>query len=489
MINIAIDGPSGAGKSTIAKIIAKKMGITYLDTGAMYRTVALFAVNSGKNPSSAEEVVPLLNDIDISYTKVGDDNHICLNGKDVSEDIRKHDISKYASEVSKIPEVRAFLVEKQRQIAKNNDVVLDGRDITSHVLPDTKYKFYLTASPEERAKRRYKELSEKGQDVSYEKILADIIDRDYNDMNRKVSPLVKTPDSTEIDSTSMTLEEVADAIMAEIRKKNDDNTLLAVRNSSVSSLRKEAKEINIDANKVIKKKTKKKGGFYRFLAAVVRKVMGIIWPTKIYFKDNFPKNTKAIVVCNHYTALDPCVIISKLLGKNGKVLMKDEIMKNPVIAKIATELGCIPVKRGEADIAAVKSILGALAKNQPMLIFPEGTRNRSGSKEMLPLKQGVATFALKAKAPIVPLLYYKKTGPFKRNILIVGAPFYLDEYYDQKPNAVKEEVTDVIRDEMNKLRIELDILVEKCRGSKKKYFKYVKENGKEIADERNGSQE
>lgn len=489
MINIAIDGPSGAGKSTIAKIIAKKMGITYLDTGAMYRTVALFAVNSGKNPSSAEEVVPLLNDIDISYTKVGDDNHICLNGKDVSEDIRKHDISKYASEVSKIPAVRAFLVEKQRQIAKNNDVVLDGRDITSHVLPDTKYKFYLTASPEERAKRRYKELSEKGQDVSYEKILADIIDRDYNDMNRKVSPLVKTPDSTEIDSTSMTLEEVADAIMAEIRKKNDDNTLLAVRNSSVSSLRKEAKEINIDANKVIKKKTKKKGGFYRFLAAVVRKVMGIIWPTKIYFKDNFPKNTKAIVVCNHYTALDPCVIISKLLGKNGKVLMKDEIMKNPVIAKIATELGCIPVKRGEADIAAVKSILGALAKNQPVLIFPEGTRNRSGSKEMLPLKQGVATFALKAKAPIVPLLYYKKTGPFKRNILIVGAPFYLDEYYDQKPNAVKEEVTDVIRDEMNKLRIELDILVEKCRGSKKKYFKYVKENGKEIADERNGSQE
>lgn len=489
MINIAIDGPSGAGKSTIAKIIAKKMGITYLDTGAMYRTVALFAVNSGKNPSSAEEVVPLLNDIDISYTKVGDDNHICLNGKDVSEDIRKHDISKYASEVSKIPEVRAFLVEKQRQIAKNNDVVLDGRDITSHVLPDTKYKFYLTASPEERAKRRYKELSEKGQDVSYDKILADIIDRDYNDMNRKVSPLVKTPDSTEIDSTSMTLEEVADAIMAEIRKKNVDNTLLAVRNSSVSSLRKEAKEINIDANKVIKKKTKKKGGFYRFLAAVVRKVMGIIWPTKIYFKDNFPKNTKAIVVCNHYTALDPCVIISKLLGKNGKVLMKDEIMKNPVIAKIATELGCIPVKRGEADIAAVKSILGALAKNQPVLIFPEGTRNRSGSKEMLPLKQGVATFALKAKAPIVPLLYYKKTGPFKRNILIVGAPFYLDEYYDQKPNAVKEEVTDVIRDEMNKLRIELDFLVEKCRGSKKKYFKYVKENGKEIADERNGSQE
>lgn len=480
MINIAIDGPSGAGKSTIAKIIAKKMGITYLDTGAMYRTVALYVVNQGKNPSSEEDVVPLLKEIQISYIKVGDDNRICLNGKDVSEDIRHHEISKYASEVSKIPEVRAFLVEKQREIAKNNDVVLDGRDITSHVLSDTKYKFYLTASPEERAKRRYSELVQKGQQVEYEKILADIKDRDYNDMNRKVSPLVKTPDSVEIDSTKMSLEEVADTIMSYIDSINNRDKLTDTKNASLQVLRKEAKELNIDANKEIKKKTKKKGGFYRFLAAFVRKIMGIIWPTKIYFKDNFPQNTKAIVVCNHYTALDPCVIISKLLGKNGKVLMKEEIMKNPVVAKVATELGCIPVKRGEADIAAVKNILSALSKNQPVLIFPEGTRNRSGSKEMLPLKQGVATFAIKAKAPIVPLLYYKKTGPFKRNKLIVGAPFYLDEFYDKKANSVKEEATQLIEDKMKQLRAELDILVEKCRGNKKKYFKYVKEHSKEL---------
>lgn len=489
MINIAIDGPSGAGKSTIAKKIAEKMGITYLDTGAMYRAVALYAVGLGKNPSSQDEVVPLLKDINISYEKVNGENRIFLNGKDVSEDIRMHNISKCASEVSKIPEVRVFLVEKQREIAKNNDVVLDGRDITSHVLPDTKYKFYLTASAEERAKRRYNELVAKGQAVNYQTILDDIKDRDYNDMNRKVSPLVKTADSIEIDSTDMTLEEVANKIMAHIEEIGKQN-LPTVKNASVQDLRKEAKELNLDANKAIKKKVRKKGGFYRFLAAIVRKAMGIIWPTKIYFKDNFPKNTKAIVVCNHYTALDPCVIISKLLGKDGKVLMKEEIMKNPVVAKVAKELGCIPVKRGEADLTAVKSILGALAKNQPVLIFPEGTRNRSGSKELLPLKQGVATFALKAKAPIVPLLYYKKTGPFKRNILIVGQPFYLDEYYDQKPNAVKEEVTEIIKDKMIELRVELDTLVETCKGSKKKYFKYVKEHGKElICNERNGSKE
>lgn len=485
MINIAIDGPSGAGKSTISKIIAKKLGITYLDTGAMYRAVALYTINNQKNPSVADDVIPLLKDIKISYKKVGEDNIIYLNDKDVSEDIRRHDISKCASEVSKIPEVRTFLVNMQRDIAKNSDVVLDGRDICSNVLPDTKYKFYLTAKAEERAKRRYSELLQKGQNVEYNQILTDILDRDYNDMNRAVSPLVKTADSIEIDSTEMTLEEVANTIISHIEniRHNEENQ----KNTS-QKLKKEAKELTLDANKVIKCNTRKTGGFYRLLAGFVRKVMAILWPTKIYFKDNFPKNTKAVVICNHYTALDPCVIISKLLGKDGKVLMKEEVMKNPVVAKVATELGCIPVKRGEADLNAIKKILGALAKNQPVLIFPEGTRNRSGSKEMLPLKQGVSTFAIRAKAPIVPMLYYKKTGPFKRNILVIGTPFYLDEFYDKKPNLVKEEATLLIEQKMSELRTEVDILVEKCKGSKKKYLKYKREQSKELAsNERSGS--
>ncbi len=478
MINIAIDGPSGAGKSTISKIIAKKLGITYLDTGAMYRAVALYTINNQKNPSVADDVIPLLKDIKISYKKVGEDNIIYLNDKDVSEDIRRHDISKCASEVSKIPEVRTFLVNMQRDIAKNSDVVLDGRDICSHVLPDTKYKFYLTAKAEERAKRRCSELLQKGQNVEYNQVLADILDRDYNDMNRAVSPLVKTADSIEIDSTEMTLEEVANTIISHIEKiKNSEEN----QKNTSQKLKKQAKELTLDANKVIKCNTRKTGGFYRLLAGFVRKVMAILWPTKIYFKDNFPKNTKAVVICNHYTALDPCVIISKLLGKDGKVLMKEEVMKNPVVAKVATELGCIPVKRGEADLNAIKKILGALAKNQPVLIFPEGTRNRSGSKEMLPLKQGVSTFAIRAKAPIVPMLYYKKTGPFRRNVLVIGTPFYLDEFYDQKPNLVKEEATLLIEQKMSELRTEVDILVEKCKGSKKKYLKYKREQSKEFA--------
>lgn len=474
MINIAIDGPSGAGKSTIAKIVAKTLGITYLDTGAMYRAVALYVVNCGKNPSDEEQVVPLLKDIEISYIKNNEENSICLNGRDVSEDIRRHEMSKYASEVSKIPAVRLFLVEMQRNIAKSADVVLDGRDITSYVLPDAKYKFYLTADAEERAKRRYKELCEKGQVVTYEQILADVKDRDFNDMNRAFAPLTKTEDSIEIDSTSMSLQEVVDAILQNIEdvdKKELSDDAIKQTKADASLQDKHAKP---------KRKKQKSNIFYKCLANIVRWGMGAVWATKIYFKDRFPKNSKSIVICNHYSAIDPCVIMSRILGKNSKVLMKEEVAANVFVGKVAKEIGAIPVKRGEADVNAVKSVFGALNRNQAVLIFPEGTRNKDNGKEMLPFKSGVATFAVKTKSPIVPMMYYKKSGMFKCNRLMVGEPFRLDRFYGKKIGEVKEEATQYIYQKMLDLRQEIDILVEKCGGSKRKYLKYKKNQSREF---------
>lgn len=213
MLNIAIDGPSGAGKSTISKMLAKKLGIIYLDTGAMYRAVALYVSRKGVDVNDAEKVVPLLQEIEIEFRGEGDEKKIFLNGEDVSSAIREHRVSKMASDVSKIKEVRLFLVEQQRAIAKKNDVVLDGRDITSFVLPDSKYKFFLTATPEERARRRYKELKAKGSDISYETVLADVNDRDYNDTHRDFAPLVQTNDAVLIDSTNLTTDEVIEVIL------------------------------------------------------------------------------------------------------------------------------------------------------------------------------------------------------------------------------------------------------------------------------------
>ena len=213
MLNIAIDGPSGAGKSTISKMLAKKLGIIYLDTGAMYRAVALYVSRKGVDVNDAEKVVPLLHEIEIEFRGEGDEKKIFLNGEDVSFAIREHRVSKMASDVSKIKEVRLFLVEQQRAIAKKNDVVLDGRDITSFVLPDSKYKFFLTATPEERARRRYEELKAKGSDISYETVLADVNDRDYNDTHRDFAPLVQTDDAMLIDSTNLTTDEVIEVIL------------------------------------------------------------------------------------------------------------------------------------------------------------------------------------------------------------------------------------------------------------------------------------
>lgn len=213
MLNIAIDGPSGAGKSTVSKLLAKKLGIIYLDTGAMYRAVALYVDRLGVDVNDKEKVVPLLSEISIEFRGDGDEKRIYLNGEDVSSAIREHRISKLASDVSRIKEVRLFLVEQQREIAAKNDIVLDGRDITSFVLPESKYKFFLTATPEERAKRRYEELRAKGEEVSYDKILKDVNDRDYNDTHRDFAPLVQTDDAVLIDSTNLNTDEVIEVIL------------------------------------------------------------------------------------------------------------------------------------------------------------------------------------------------------------------------------------------------------------------------------------
>ncbi len=206
-ISIAIDGPSGAGKSTIAKIIAKDFGFTYVDTGAIYRAVGLYIFRSGLNPKSASDVSEVLPEIKIEILHNNGVQRIFLNGEDVSEEIRKHHISQYASDVSAIPEVREFLLEMQRMFAENGNVIMDGRDIGTVVLPNARVKIFLTASNEDRARRRYEELVSKGQDVSFEKVLADMKIRDEQDSNRKTAPLFAAPDAIKVDTTGNTLDE------------------------------------------------------------------------------------------------------------------------------------------------------------------------------------------------------------------------------------------------------------------------------------------
>ena len=218
IINIAIDGPAGAGKSTVAKRIADIMHLTYVDTGAMYRALGLKAVRNGIDPGDAEAVAPMLTDTTVTFIKINGEQHVVLDGEDVNEFIRTEEISHAASVISTLPEVRQKLVDLQREIARSTDTVMDGRDIGTVVLPNTPYKFYVTASAEVRAKRRFIEYQKKGilGDMTYEDVLNEVKARDERDMNREFSPLRPAENAVIIDTSEMSIDEAVDAVIEDI---------------------------------------------------------------------------------------------------------------------------------------------------------------------------------------------------------------------------------------------------------------------------------
>lgn len=218
-VNIAIDGPAGAGKSTLARKAAEKLGYVYVDTGALYRTVGLYSIRKGYDTKDAEKVISTLGDIDIRLGFTDEGQRVYLNGEDVSDAIRTPEASMGASNVSAIPKVREFLFDLQKEIAKNNDCLMDGRDIGTVVLPDAQVKIFLTASPETRAKRRYDELVLKGSDVTFQEVLDDLIKRDYQDTHREIAPLKAADDAEILDTSPLTFDESLEAILAVIAKK------------------------------------------------------------------------------------------------------------------------------------------------------------------------------------------------------------------------------------------------------------------------------
>ena len=217
MTKVAIDGPAGAGKSTISKKAALELGYVYIDTGAMYRTVGLKAVRLGIDTKDIEGVSSILPTLDIDIRHEGVEQHIYLDGENVSDKIRTPEISMAASNVSAIPAVREAMVELQRNLAANHNVVMDGRDIATFVLPDAEVKIFLTASVEARAKRRYQELIGKGENVSFEDVKNEMIQRDKNDSTRAVSPLKIAEGATVIDTSNLTLEESIKKVVEHIR--------------------------------------------------------------------------------------------------------------------------------------------------------------------------------------------------------------------------------------------------------------------------------
>lgn len=218
MINIAIDGPSGAGKSTVAKALAKKLGYIYVDTGALYRAIGLYVRRAGVLPENSAGVIALLPEIDVRLAYENGEQKVLLSGEDVGSLIRTNEISAYASKVSAIPEVRTFLLELQRDMARKNNVIMDGRDIGTVILPDADVKIFMTASPEARIRRRYEELLASGQSVTREEVAAAVHERDKNDSTRKVAPAIPAADAVFVDNSG-TFEDTLSNVISIIEEK------------------------------------------------------------------------------------------------------------------------------------------------------------------------------------------------------------------------------------------------------------------------------
>lgn len=225
-------------------------------------------------------------------------------------------------------------------------------------------------------------------------------------------------------------------------------------------------------------KKKKLNLFSRVFAVLLKPLLWIIYPVKIFFKDRFPENGGAVCVCNHYTPMDANAILTRLVRKNWHVMIKGEMFKNRIVGDFLLAIGGIPVHRGEGDIGAVKEVMSCLRRGEKVVIFPEGTRNKT-NEVLLPLKSGVALIALKTSSLIVPLMYYRKIGFFRRNYLIVGNPFDLSEYVGRPSKQVESEINEKMRLAMIEAKNELTVIVEKYGASEKKYRKAMQESANE----------
>lgn len=433
MVNIAIDGPAGAGKSSIAKAVSKQLGYIYVDTGALYRAIALNAV---KNDAidDVEKIKALLKDTKISL-KFDENGTQCviLNGEDVSSLIRTPEISMMASSVSKIPEVRAFLLDLQRDIAKNNNVIMDGRDIGTVVLPNADFKIFLTASAECRAQRRYKEHIEKGEDVKYEDILDDVNKRDYQDSHRDIAPLKPSEDSVIVDTTKLNFDESVEAIINVVSKKEE-------KTKKEPIVTNKCKDVNFKFDYTTVKSYK----FYSIMKNCFGPLMKLTFKLKYKGLENIPtdKSVKYILAINHTSNFDPVLVSLPKKLPPLHFMAKEELFKNPIVGWVIKHLNGFPVRRGKGDTTAVDFGKKIVEEGHIMAICPEGKRHKDKNGVPQRAKAGVAVIAKATNAQVLPVAIYCD-GPIKfgKSVTITyGKPLTLADMSLDKDDVTPRDI-------------------------------------------------
>lgn len=390
MIRIAIDGPGGAGKSSLAKAVAKRLEIIYVDTGALYRTIGYYMLNHGINPTDSTAVANALGSFTLELTYVDGEQVILLDGENVKDAIRTPEMSMAASNVSAIKEVREYLLNTQRSIAKQHSVIMDGRDIGTVILPDAEVKIFLTASPEARAKRRYDELIAKGKNVSYEQVYNEMVERDKNDSTRDIAPCVPADDAIMLDNSSMTADETVDAVISIIEKAR----------------KKQKKNFYMRAHTI--------------LAPIIRFFTGV----KTYGKENIPKEGGFIICANHIAVRD-VILMGATCPRQIKFVAKKELFSVPVLSTVIKALGAVKIDRGGNDVGALRKSVELVENGELISIFPQGHRYPAVDPSKTPIKNGAGMVAYRSKCDVIPVFIKtngNKYGIFKRIEIFYGKP-------------------------------------------------------------------
>ena len=442
MIRIAIDGPGGAGKSSVAKAVASELQIIYVDTGALYRTIGMFMLTTGVDLKNADDVIDNLDKFELELKFTDGKQVILLNGNDVGDNIRTPEVSMAASYVSAIPEVRQFLLDMQRNIAKSNSVIMDGRDIGTVILPEAEVKIFLTASPEARAKRRYDELISRGAEVTYEQVYNEMVERDSNDTNRTVAPCIPADDAIILDNSEFNPTETVAEVVRIIREKQtffQNNVNLEDKKLTNSH----------DCNDMVERKT-----FYMSAHKILAPFFRWIMRLNPKGQENIPENGGIVFCSNHIGAVD-VISIAACTNRQISFVAKKELFSIPLLGKLITALGAIKVDRGGNDVGAIKASISKAKEGGAVAIFPQGHRYPGINPATTPKRNGAALIAYRSGCDVIPVCIQTnkgKYGLFRKVDVIFGEKIENSSLgFDNGGQSEYEKATDIIFDEVVKL--------------------------------------
>ena len=374
---IAIDGPAGAGKSTTARLAAARLGYTYFDSGALYRAVTLLALEQGVSLDNEEKLAEIAGRIGVRFQTEENKNRVFIDSREITEAIRTPEIDRAVTPVAALSRVRKAIVERLQEMAKDKNVVTEGRDVSTVVFPDADLKIYLDASPEERVKRRFLEYQAVDKQADPELLAQELKRRDTADKNRPEGALRIAPEAVIIDTTGLSIEEQVERVLALVKEK-----LGAAEEKSPVQQRSRMK------------------WFYFLVWKSVRTISRFLWRLTWEGVENIPREGGVIIASNHISYYDP-PFVSVSAPREVHFMAKRELFSVPILGFLIRNLNAFPVSRGKYDRQALEAAIEVLKKRETLIVFPEGTRSRKKG-EFLPPKPGIGVLAKEGGVPIVP---------------------------------------------------------------------------------------